>query len=686
MRKYDWQQEERQREEEMRLREHREREQREREHREREREHRDREAKENRERARIRERTERVPIGQQQQMFGREHRHEHQHQHQPPQTSSSHLSYPMTPTSRMMAGQDAIPGPPPVSAISTSSTMAMPQTSTSGTGGLGATPAPLPTATTAGREGFQPFTAYTTPMPPSPFAITNLPVLPPVVEGGRDSRRQGFPVGGPSFGRDEPARAEDALRGGLSRQSSGLAADEDRRRREKDRDNLMRERDGPQRMNGPSLGDQTQQKRVGMGIQNMEMVSMTQKWSEDFRKGLMENDREREREEAGKISIGLGKRERERDEEEAAKEKKKKHHHHHNHNHHSHVHAGMVHHHHKAEEEVGAPNLEVPVSRAGARSKSPNSLAHMHHPHMHHPHNTPIIHHHHNASASASAVPPPKVKTSLLIDSTKVMASLSKPRNFLGSVIYHPTATPKQGYSVTHTLLPRFEGKENSIFQVRIPRRYLSEQQRKEVHRRRCVWGTEVYTDDSDVMAALIHLGKIPGVMPPDVDPAWVAEYGARKITTNGQTSASPRSPLVPSPTKKKVNGAGGKAEKQQVQDIPVIPAGKDLIVNLLILPTLERYTGSTCNGLKSRSWGTIHDGMSYSVWDIEWVEAGEAEARGGGSKKRRLDERDFVRRWGELPLSRGGMGNNGWSKNRWTVSGDGRGGGSKGKVAEVGA
>ncbi|RPB13050.1 Rxt3-domain-containing protein [Morchella conica CCBAS932] len=621
-------------------------------------------------------------------MFGREHRHEHQHQHQPPQTSSSHLSYPMTPTSRMMAGQDAIPGPPPVSAISTSSTMAMPQTSTSGTGGLGATPAPLPTATTTGREGFQPFTAYTTPMPPSPFAITNLPVLPPVVEGGRDSRRQGFPVGGPSFGRDEPARAEDALRGGLSRQSSGLAADEDRRRREKDRDNLMRERDGPQRMNGPSLGDQAQQKRVGMGIQNMEIVSMTQKWSEDFQKGLMENNREREREEAGKISLGLGKRERERDEEEAAKEKKKKHHHHHNHNHHSHVHAGMVHHHHKAEEEVGAPNLEVPVSRAGARSKSPNSLAHMHHPHMHHPHhNTPIIHHHHNASASASAAAPqPKVKTSLLIDSTKVTASLSKPRNFLGSVIYHPTATPKQGYSVTHTLLPRFEGKENSIFQVRIPRRYLSEQQRKEVHRRRCVWGTEVYTDDSDVMAALIHLGKIPGVMPPDVDPAWVAEYGARKITTNGQTSASPRSPLVPSPTKKKVNGAGGKAEKQQVQDIPVIPAGKDLIVNLLILPTLERYTGSTCNGLKSRSWGTIHDGMSYSVWDIEWVEAGEAEARGGGSKKRRLDERDFVRRWGELPLSRGGMGNNGWSKNRWTVSGDGRGGGSKGKVAEVGA
>lgn len=266
------------------------------------------------------------------------------------------------------------------------------------------------------------------------------------------------------------------------------------------------------------------------------------------------------------------------------------------------------------------------------------------------------------------------------------MASLSKPRNFLGSIIYHPTPTPKQGYSVTQPLLPRFEGKENSIFQVRIPRRFLSEQQRRDVHRRRCVWGTDVYTDDSDVLGVLVHLGRVPGVLPEGVDPALVADNGNRKIVITGQTSASPRSPPISSPIKKKaVNGtSNGKAEKQQVQDGPTIPAGKDLIVDLLILPTLEKYTGSTRNALKSRSWNTIHDGMSYSIWDMEWVEAGEAEARGGGSKKRRLDEREWVRRWGELPPSRGGMGKNGWGKNRWSV-GDGRAR-SKGKVAEVGA
>lgn len=312
--------------------------------------------------------------------------------------------------------------------------------------------------------------------------------------------------------------------------------------------------------------------------------------------------------------------------------------------------------------------------------------------HSHTHNHTPLVHHHHNihhvsATPVVPVAPPQRIKTSLLIDSSKVLASLSsKPRHYLGSIIYHPIPTPKQGYSITQPLLPRFEGKENSIFQVRIPRRFLSEQQRRDVHRRRCVWGTEVYTDDSDVLGVLVHLGKVPGVLPDGVDSSLVAEGGWRKIVVNGMTSASPRSPPISSLIKKKtINGTtNGKADKQQTQDGPTIPSGKDLIVNLLILPTLEKYTGSTRNAIKSRSWNTIHDGMSYSIWDMEWVDAGEAEARGGGSKKRRLDEREWVRRWGELPPSRGGMGKTGWGKNRWSV-GDGRAGG-KGKVAEVGA
>ncbi|CAZ82593.1 unnamed protein product [Tuber melanosporum] len=580
-----------------------------------------------------------------------------------PQTSTSHLSYPMTITSRMPSNgpQNHVEmsgAPLSMSGMPNSAAISLPQTSTAGAGGLGPTPAPLPTATATGRGDFGSFTGYTTPMPPSPFAMpASLPtVLPPVGDGTRDSRRQNL-----QNGRDEPTRAEDALRGGLSRAlSSGLSSivgEEERRRR------VEKERDGNARVSGPNAGNQSPNKRLSSGFSiGMGMPNMAKSWDDSIQKAFPEANRE-----GGKPSNALGKRER--DEEEAGKlEKKKKHHHHHS------LHAVHHHrHHHKVDDEPAGSGLEIPLARAGARSKSPNSMA-MAHPH--HVHQV-TVHHHHPAAVSP-APPPQRVKTSLLIDSSKVLASLaSKPRQYLGSTIYQPTPTPKQGLSVTQPLLPRFEGRENCIFQVRIPRRFLSAEQRRDVHRRRCVWGTEVYTDDSDVLGVLVHLGKVPGVLPEGATPDLVAETGCRKTTSRGDITNMLST--IPSPVRKKGKGAHAADEG------PTIQPGKDLIVNLLILPTLQKYTGSVRNALKSRSWNTIHDGMSYSIWDMEWVEAGEAEARGGGSRKRRLDEREWVRRWGELPPSRGGggVGKVGWNKGRWSESKTGM---RKGNVTEVGA
>lgn len=88
--------------------------------------------------------------------------------------------------------------------------------------------------------------------------------------------------------------------------------------------------------------------------------------------------------------------------------------------------------------------------------------------------------------------------------------------------------------------------------------------------------------------------------------------------------------------------------------------------MNLLILPTLEKYTGTVRYAFKSRGWKTGHDGMSFSVWDMEWVEGGEAESRGGGGRKRRLDEREWVRRTG----GRDGAGV--WLKGVWREGGVG--------------
>lgn len=195
-----------------------------------------------------------------------------------------------------------------------SAAISLPQTSTSGAGGLGPTPAPLPTAATTGREDFR---GYTTPMPPSPFAMTaSLPVLPPVGDGARDSRRQNL-----QNGRDEPARAEDAIRGGLSRALSGglssIVGEEERRRR------VEKERDGNARMSGSNLGNRSPDKRLSSGFSIGMGPNIAKGWDDSFQKAFPEANRE-----DGKLSNALGKRER--DEEEAGKvEKKKKHHHHH---------------------------------------------------------------------------------------------------------------------------------------------------------------------------------------------------------------------------------------------------------------------------------------------------------------------------------------------------------------------
>ena len=400
----------------------------------------------------------------------------------------------------------------------------------------------------------------------------------------------------------------------------------------------------------------------------------------------------------------------------------------------------LSHYHHHHDDQSSSNSLEPPKITVGGRSKSPLHAHSHHHAHTHIHHHHPVLavpqHQHHlgaagttaaaAAAAAASHSSLSKIAT-ILIDSSKVLASLeSKPRNYLGSMVYLPTPTPKEGYSVTQPLIPRFEGRENSIFQIRIPKRFLSDAHRRDVTKRRCLWGTEVYADDSDTLAVLMHTGRIPGYLPEDVDPALVKESGRRTAIQGSVSAPTGAAASTGSSGKWKVNGTAAAPAKKTGDEKraaaaaaaaaataaaaaaaaattttpPTIPAGKDLLVNLLILPTLERYTGSVRHALKSRSWNTVHDGMSYSIWDMEWVDAGEAESRGGGSKKRRLDEREWVRRWGELPPSRGGTGlglglgmgtgkqsgGGGWTKGLWRGMAEGADGKGSGAVAGVGA
>ncbi|KAF8420132.1 histone deacetylation protein Rxt3-domain-containing protein [Tirmania nivea] len=249
---------------------------------------------------------------------------------------------------------------------------------------------------------------------------------------------------------------------------------------------------------------------------------------------------------------------------------------------------------------------------------------------------TPVPHHHHPPRRHSPAPQPPAKRPKLIINSTPVVDSVANlPRYHLGSMVYNPSGNSNasnKGYSTTHSMLPRFEGRENCIFQIRIPRRYLYERERAEVCKRRWLWGSDVYTDDSDVLAVLVHLGKIPPVLPDGIEPELV---------------------LAPQPgamedKDKEINGALPASAKSTPSGY--VNINKDIIVDILILPPLEKYSSTVRNAIKSRSWNKQHDGMSYMVHEVKTAEPGEAEGRGKSMRKQRLNEREHIRKWGTLP------------------------------------
>lgn len=64
--------------------------------------------------------------------------------------------------------------------------------------------------------------------------------------------------------------------------------------------------------------------------------------------------------------------------------------------------------------------------------------------------------------------------------------------------------------------------------------------------------------------------------------------------------------------------------------------------LTLLILPPLERYGSSVWHGIKSRAWGGNHDGMSFKIEHVEFVDEGfegRYEERGTAAKRRRVKE-----------------------------------------------
>ena len=187
----------------------------------------------------------------------------------------------------------------------------------------------------------------------------------------------------------------------------------------------------------------------------------------------------------------------------------------------------------------------------------------------------------------------------------------------------------KLGFSSIPNPLPRFEGKENCTFTVRISRFYLSDLEREEVTRRRALWGCDVYTDDSDPLAAAIHSGWVRGSWAAGIDTSMLEPSKSNGRTIGIATVIKLGEPL-----------SAGKTSPTHPPSTPMTPpVNRDLHLTCLVLPPLEKYTSKIRHGIKSREWGNNHDGMSFRIEKVEWVDekVGKGEGRTGEARRKRM-------------------------------------------------
>ncbi|EHK98214.1 putative transcriptional regulatory protein RXT3 [Glarea lozoyensis 74030] len=153
----------------------------------------------------------------------------------------------------------------------------------------------------------------------------------------------------------------------------------------------------------------------------------------------------------------------------------------------------------------------------------------------------------------------------------------------------------------------------------------------EEITRRRAVYGTDIYTDDSDVVAACIHEGWFRGAWAPDVDISLldleIGDPPARPIDAEAVlTAPPPHGPLI-------------------------VPKNHDVDIKILILPALVEYKGCVRFGIRSREWGVKHsgyqaqhDGLSFKIMSVQFVagDGGVESKRGKVAYSQNLTAREL--------------------------------------------
>lgn len=170
---------------------------------------------------------------------------------------------------------------------------------------------------------------------------------------------------------------------------------------------------------------------------------------------------------------------------------------------------------------------------------------------------------------------------------------------------------------------------------VRVPRIFLQKTARAEICERRFLWGADVYTDDSDPIAVAIHSGWLRG--------EWNKDIDLSMFNLEGLENAKAKASELAQSNERVLNIL-------ELPSAPMLPvAGRDLHITLLILPRLERYGSLTAHGIKSREWKSKHDGVSFNIEKIAWVDEGlsRGEERGGEARRKRL--RVFMESYREI-------------------------------------
>lgn len=222
---------------------------------------------------------------------------------------------------------------------------------------------------------------------------------------------------------------------------------------------------------------------------------------------------------------------------------------------------------------------------------------------------------------------------------TIVSQVLRRPRRHLGSFQYAPRllvsdearpAESETAIRVVPNMLPAFSEAEdlNCIYTINVSKTWLPDRERRLICASRNLWGSGIYTDDTDPVAAAMHMGWIK--------PAFhnVDEALLQKIIHDQNPKVEISKDLKP-PSK------------------PIdIKKSRDLKITCVVMPLLERYEDSARFGIRSRSWpetplGPPHDGVSFSILKVEAVDTGREErrmGRTGVSKRARLKEQLLAR------------------------------------------